>query len=223
MSGEEASIIAAAVALSLGGVLFAMLASAMARRAADVVSLIAGVALLLVAALHFAPEALRADNATIFFLLGGAGIGIALEILVRTQPGATKPGAVHAAARLALIVLAVHSMLDGAVYTAAFWHDHGTGLAASVGLVLHEAPEGIVAMMLALQTGLRPRNAALLAIAASSLTTPLGWALAHGVGDAAHGAMQLLFAGSAGLLLFAGWHLVSDGWRSLRRRARERS
>lgn len=218
MSGEEASIIVAAVGLSLGGILFALLASSLARRAADVIGLIAGVALLMVAALHFAPEALRSDLTTKLFLLGGAGVGIVLEVLVRSQPNATSPSAVHAAAWLALLVLSVHSMLDGAVYTAAFWHDHGSAMFASFGLALHEAPEGVVAMMLALQAGLKPLRAAIVAVLASTATTPLGWLLAHRIGESAHDAMQMMFAASAGLLLYAGWHLVSEGWRSIRAR-----
>jgi zinc transporter ZupT len=81
---------------------------------------------------------------------------------------------------------------------------------------MHEAPEGVVAMMLALQAGLRPLRAAGVAVAASSLTTPAGWMLAHFVGESAGGAMQAMFAASAGLLLYVGWHLVAGGWRALR-------
>jgi zinc transporter ZupT len=87
---------------------------------------------------------------------------------------------------------------------------------ASLGLILHEAPEGVVAMALALQAGLRPPAAAGIAVLASSLTTPLGWVMAHAVGESAQGAMQAMFAASAGLLLYVGWHLISGGWKALR-------
>jgi zinc transporter ZupT len=73
-------------------------------------------------------------------------------------------------------------------------------------------------MMLALQAGLKPWKAAGVAVVASSLTTPLGWALGHAIG-AENGAMQAMFAASAGLLLYVGWHLVASGWRALRSRS----
>lgn len=105
---------------------------------------------------------------------------------------------------------------DGAVYTAVFWHGEGSGLLASLGLILHEAPEGVVAMALALQAGLRPPIAATAAILASSVTTPIGWVIAHAIGESGHGAMQAMFAASAGLLLYVGWHLIAGGWRAIR-------
>jgi zinc transporter ZupT len=72
-------------------------------------------------------------------------------------------------------------------------------------------------MALALQAGLRPPVAATAAVLASSMTTPLGWVIAHAIGESGHGVMQAMFAASAGLLLYVGWHLVAGGWRSLKR------
>jgi zinc transporter ZupT len=119
---------------------------------------------------------------------------------------------------LGVLVLAIHSTLDGAVYTAIFWRGDGTGLVASLGLILHEAPEGVAALALALQAGLRAPTALATAILASSITTPAGWGIAHVIGESAHGAMQTMFAASAGLLLYVGWHLIAGGWRTLRAR-----
>ena len=87
----------------------------------------------------------------------------------------------------------------------------------SLGLILHEAPEGVVAMALALQAGLKPPVAAMTAVLASSVTTPLGWVLAHALGENGNDVMQAMFAASAGLLLYVGWHLVAGGWRALKR------
>jgi zinc and cadmium transporter len=215
MSGEEAAIVTGAAALSVAGVAFALLASSMARRVADLVGMIGGVVILLVAVFHLAPEAFAAGGAERIFLVAGAAIGVIFELLfrVRSDPA---PATIRAGAWLGVIVLAIHSTLDGAVYNAVIGHDDGYGLIASLGLILHEAPEGVVAMMLALQAGLRPVAAAGTAVAASSLTTPLGWALAHIVGESAQGAMQAMFAASAGLLLYVGWHLVAGGWKALR-------
>lgn len=215
MSGSEAAIVFSAAALSVAGVAFALLAASMARRVADLVGMAGGVVVLLVAVFHLAPEAFAAGGAARIFLFGGAAAGVLLEILFRTRSDPAL-STIHAGAWLGVLVLAIHSTLDGAVYNAVISHDDGYGMVASMGLILHEAPEGVVAMMLALQAGLKPARAAGVAIIASSLTTPAGWALAHLVGESAHGAMQAMFAASAGLLLYVGWHLIAGGWRALR-------
>ena len=217
MTGEEAAIVIGAAVLSVAGVLFAMMAASMARRVANLAGMAGGVIILLVAVFHLAPEAFAAGGAQRIFLFAGAALGVVLELLfrVRSDPA---PATVRLGAWLGVLLLAIHSMLDGAVYTAVIAHADGAGLAASFGLILHEAPEGVVATMLALQAGLRPASAAGVAIAASSLTTPAGWALAHVIGDSAQGAMQAMFAASAGLLLYVGWHLVAGGWKAMRAR-----
>lgn len=215
MSGSEAAIVFSAAALSVAGVAFALLAASMARRVADLVGMAGGVVVLLVAVFHLAPEAFAAGGAARMFLFAGAAVGILLEVLFRTR-SSPAPATIRAGAWLGVLVLAIHSTLDGAVYNAVVGHDDGYGILASMGLILHEAPEGVVAMMLALQAGLKPARAAGVAIAASSLTTPIGWGLAHLIGESGQGAMQAMFAASAGLLLYVGWHLVAGGWRALR-------
>lgn len=215
MAGSEAAIVLGAGALSVAGVAFALLAATMARRVTDLVSLFGGIVMLLVAITHLAPEALEAGGQQLWFLVGGAAAGVMLELVfrVRSKPSESN---VRFAAWLGVVLLAIHSTLDGAIYTAVFWHGEGSGLLASLGLILHEAPEGVVAMALALQAGLRPQVAALTAVLASSVTTPIGWVMAHAIGESGHGVMQAMFAASAGLLLYVGWHLIAGGWRSLK-------
>jgi zinc transporter ZupT len=217
MSGSEAAIVFSAAALSIAGVAFAMLAASMARRVTDIVGMAGGIVILAVAVFHLAPEAFASSGAERIFLFVGAGAGILLEVIFRTRSDPA-PQTIRAGAWLGVAVLALHSMLDGAVYNAVIGHEDGYGMLASLGLITHEAPEGVVAMMLALQAGLKPWKAAGVAVVASSLTTPLGWALGHAIG-AENGAMQAMFAASAGLLLYVGWHLVASGWRALRARS----
>ncbi|MEQ1779919.1 MAG: ZIP family metal transporter [Hyphomonadaceae bacterium] len=216
MAGSEATIVLGAGALSVAGVAFALLAATMAKRVADLVGLAGGVVILITAVTHLAPEAVAAGNVEVGFLIAGAAVGILLEVLFRTR-STPSPETVRMGAWLGLVVLAVHSTLDGAVYTAVFWHGDESGLMTSLGLILHEAPEGVVAMALALQAGLKPPVAATAAVLASSVTTPLGWVLAHAIGESGSGVMQAMFAASAGLLLYVGWHLVAGGWRALKR------
>lgn len=215
MTGEEAAIVLGAGAMSVAGVAFALLAATMAKRVTDIVGLVGGVVILVVAVTHLAPEALSGGDIARVFLVAGAAIGVVLEVIFRVRSEAT-PAAVRLGAWLGIVVLAVHSTLDGAVYASVFWHEEQAGLFTSLALILHEAPEGVVAMALALQAGLKPPVAATAAVLASSVTTPIGWMIAHAIGESGHGVMQAMFAASAGLLLYVGWHLIAGGWRSLR-------
>lgn len=215
MAGEEAAIVLGAGAMSVAGVAFALLAATMAKRVTDIVGLVGGVVILAVAITHLAPEALSGGDVARAFLVAGAAIGIVLEVIFRVRSEATPP-AIRLGAWLGIMVLGVHSTLDGAVYASVFWHEEQAGLFTSLALILHEAPEGVVAMALALQAGLKPPVAATAAVLASSVTTPIGWMIAHAIGESGHGVMQAMFAASAGLLLYVGWHLIAGGWRSLR-------
>jgi len=216
MTNSEAAIVLGAGALSVAGVAFALLAATMARRIADLVGMAGGGVILFVGLTHLAPEAFAAGDIERIFLLGGAGVGILLEVIFRAR-NLSSPATEQIGAWLGIVVLGLHSTLDGAVYTAVFWHNHASGLMASAGLILHEAPEGIVAMALALRAGLKPPVAAVTAVLASSVTTPLGWIIAHAIGESGQGVMQIMFAASAGLLLYVGWHMIAGGIRSLRR------
>jgi zinc and cadmium transporter len=216
MTNSEAAIVLGAGALSVAGVAFALLAATMARRIADLVGMAGGGVILFVGLTHLAPEAFAAGDVERIFLLGGAGVGILLEVIFRAR-NLSSPATEQIGAWLGIVVLGLHSTLDGAVYTAVFWHNHASGLMASAGLILHEAPEGIVAMALALRAGLKPPVAAVTAVLASSVTTPLGWIIAHAIGESGQGVMQIMFAASAGLLLYVGWHMIAGGIRSLRR------
>jgi zinc and cadmium transporter len=215
MTNSEAAIVLGAGALSVAGVAFALLASTMAKRVTDLVGMAGGVVILIVGLTHLAPEAFAAGNVERMFLFGGAIVGILLEVIFRTRSTST-PATEHAGAWLGIIVLGLHSTLDGAVYTAVFWHNDSSGLITSLGLIMHEAPEGVVAMALALKAGLKPPVAALTAVLASSLTTPLGWIIAHAIGESGQGVMQVMFAASAGLLLYVGWHMIAGGIRALK-------
>ena len=216
MTNSEAAIVLGAGALSVAGVAFALLAATRARRIADLVGMAGGGVILFVGLTHLAPEAFAAGDVERIFLLGGAGVGILLEVIFRAR-NLSSPATEQIGAWLGIVVLGLHSTLDGAVYTAVFWHNHASGLMASAGLILHEAPEGIVAMALALRAGLKPPVAAVTAVLASSVTTPLGWIIAHAIGESGQGVMQIMFAASAGLLLYVGWHMIAGGIRSLRR------
>ncbi|MEZ5937606.1 MAG: ZIP family metal transporter [Hyphomonadaceae bacterium] len=216
-STDELLVLGAAIATSAIAIVFARLAATSAARFANILTFLAGVVLLLVSLGHLAPEAFAEGTLARVLLIGGILLGLLIERAFRSHshvPSRFMPGA----AIMGLVALGVHSTLDGAVYAATFAHDEQSGLLVSVGLILHEAPEGVVAYLLAHQVGWSRARAIFAALVASTFTTPLGWALAHLSWNGAEHMQSLLFSVSGGLLIYVGVRLAIGGWRSLQRR-----
>jgi len=104
-----------------------------------------------------------------------------------------------------LLGIGLHSLLDGVVYSVSFEVSVLTGVLATLGMVLHEFPEGIVIYVLLLRSGFAEGRAALWAFLAAAISTPLGmllsWPFVRSVGEPALGA---LLAVSAGALVYVG-------------------
>jgi len=104
-----------------------------------------------------------------------------------------------------LFGIGLHSTLDGVVYAITFSVSVLTGMLATVGMVLHEFPEGIVTYILLLRGGFTPKRAWLLAFLAAAMTTPLGTVLAipmiHQIDERVLGALLAL---SGGALVYVG-------------------
>ncbi len=208
---EASMIVAFAVGVSVAAIVVALLAADFARRAHRAVVLLAGVVLVAVCALHLVPEALEHGAAGGMALALGLLVGGVLEgggRLVLRRGGTAGS---HVVAQVALLALALHSTVDGAIYAVASSHDHTSGLLVGPGLILHEAPEGVVALFLALQTRWTRAQAVAAAVCASSLTTPVGWVIGTAAGAAAHEQIDMLFAASAGLLSYSGARLLISG------------
>jgi ZIP family zinc transporter len=213
---NEWLVLAAATLLSAGAIAVGLLAAGRASRASAPLTLLAGLALVLVAAFHLAPEVFELGWPDRAMFAVGLALGAALEIVLHRRQKSDRQLPLQVSGALGLAALAVHSTIDGASYAAAFGHDVESGLLASVGLVLHEAPEGLVALTLALQAAPNPRGAVPLALLASTATTPLGWLATQRAGLTGQAAIDLAFSLSSGILLFAGLLMVSRNWRSLR-------
>lgn len=214
MLSQEIIVVGLAVAISLAAIVVALLAADFARRASSVVILVAGLLIVGVTLFHLAPEAAELGQPGILALLAGVVAGLGLEFAGRHIAGARNLGSGRNVSRFALIALALHSTIDGAIYAVTFSHDQVSGILVALGLVMHEAPEGAVALVLALQTGWKRWQSIVAAVLASSVTTPVGWLMGSIAGSAAHNEIELLFAGSAGLLAYSGVRLV---WNGLRR------
>jgi ZIP family zinc transporter len=106
---------------------------------------------------------------------------------------------------LPMLGIGFHSFVDGFIYSIAFTVSVLTGFLATLGMVLHEFPEGIVTYLLLRRAGFAERRAAGLAFAAAAATTPLGmlvsWPFVSRIDDELLGA---LLAASAGALVYVG-------------------
>ena len=127
---------------------------------------------------HLIPEALsESSNAWVAIVIGFIvmfSIGLILRSIARRR----HDNNMLAFGFASIIALGTHSFLDGVIYEASF-HEHlFTGGIATIGLLLHEFPEGVIAFFLLREAGLRPAAAGLYAFVAASLTTIAGALLA---------------------------------------------
>lgn len=104
-----------------------------------------------------------------------------------------------------MLGIGLHSFIDGMIYSVTFSVSILTGYLATLGMVLHEFPEGIVTYLLLVRAGFAERRAMLAALVAAAATTPVGmlvsWPLVSALEPPVLGA---LLAASAGALIYVG-------------------
>jgi zinc transporter ZupT len=104
-----------------------------------------------------------------------------------------------------MLGIGFHSLIDGAIYSVAFSVSIFTGYLATIGMVLHEFPEGIITYLLLLRGGMTERRSRLVAFVAAAASTPVGmlasWPLVSTIDDPTLGALLAL---SAGALIYVG-------------------
>jgi zinc transporter ZupT len=104
-----------------------------------------------------------------------------------------------------MLGIGFHSFIDGFIYSISFSVSIFTGYLATVGMVLHEFPEGIITYLLLVRGGFRPGTAMTLAFLAAAATTPLGmlvsWPMVSSISEQTLGALLAL---SAGALVYVG-------------------
>lgn len=74
----------------------------------------------------------------------------------------------------ALQGIGIHSFMDGIIYAVAFSVSTVVGIAAGVGLVVHELAEGAITYSLLTKSGMRSKKAFFYAFLVAALTTPIG-------------------------------------------------
>ena len=165
-------------------------------------ALAAGGMLISLTLLHIAPEAFELSSHASAFLMCGFFGGLLLHFGIGAMfPESADHG--RAAAFTPLAAVAVHSLIDGVIYSVTFAASFSSGVYAAAGLMLHEFPEGVIAFAILRRHSFTNREAFFWAFLAAALTTPLGVVLA---GPFMYGLtpdiLGSLFAVSAGLLLY---------------------
>ena len=104
-----------------------------------------------------------------------------------------------------MLGIGFHSFIDGFIYSITFTVSILTGYLATLGMVLHEFPEGIITYLLLVRGGIRERHAMVMAFLAAAATTPLGmllsWPLISQIDPHTLGGLLAL---SAGALIYVG-------------------
>ena len=174
------------------------------RNASYFASFAAGV-LISVSFLHIVPEAMaRAPRAPVFIFAGYLVMYLFnrfLTAFVCDRPAAAD----YALGLVPMAGIGLHSFIDGVIYAVTFQVSALTGILVSIGMVLHEFPEGIFTYVLLRKGGFEDRPALWAAIVAAALTTPLGVVLSFpvvsSIGPPVLGALLAL---SAGALIYVG-------------------
>ncbi len=156
--------------------------------------------------LHIIPKAFSmSPQAPIWLLLGFMGLHLFNRFLTAFVCERDPDKKEYAIGIVPMVGIGFHSFIDGFIYSIAFTVSLLTGYLATVGMVLHEFPEGIITYLLLVRGGLGERQAMLLAFVAAAATTPLGmlvsWPLISAIDRETLGALLAL---SAGALVYVG-------------------
>ena len=173
------------------------------ERYADLFGLTAAGMLITLAFLHILPEAFSLTTHAPVWLTAGFFGGLVLNFLVHTILPDREVTMLPREAITPILAIAIHSFVDGIVYSVTFAASFSSGVFTALSLILHEFPEGVIAFAILRRHHVSNRVSFIGAFLASALTTPLGVLVSgpfmYGLGSTTIGA---LFALSAGLLLY---------------------
>jgi ZIP family zinc transporter len=162
--------------------------------------------------LHIIPKSLSMNpHAPIWLLVGFMGLQISnyfiIEFVCEKDPSKKD----YTIGIVPMIGIGFHSFIDGFIYSIAFTVSVFTGYLATLGMVLHEFPEGIITYLLLVRGGFRERNSMALAFLAAAATTPLGMLVSYPMVSAIdRETLGALLSLSAGALVYVGaTHLLA--------------
>ena len=207
-------------AATLAGVYLVFKNEAWAQRSSIHLISFASGALLAAALLDLLPEALELNEGVFLFaLLSFLGFYI-LEQRVMVHAGHEEIEQCledqerhrrHSMGMVSLLGVGFHSLLDGVIIGAGFADSLVTGIVATIGVVMHEFPEGLSMMSILLHAGFRRRRALAYSVAVA-LATPIGAVVSavalQGIGPRVLGALLGVAAGS--FLYIAASELIPE-------------
>ncbi|MBK76544.1 MAG: zinc ABC transporter permease [Henriciella sp.] len=206
----------AALVTTAGLVIVAQRAS-WSERNATILGLAAAGMLSTLAFVHIIPEAFHLSGRAGLWLATGFFGGLLLHNGVGLLTAAGRARLPATAAVTPIFAIAFHSFLDGVIYLVTFATSFTSGVYASMSLILHEFPEGVIAFAILKRGGLSNTKAFWLAFLAAAATTPAG-ALASApiLYLLDPDILGALFAMSAGLLVFVATGPLMAPLRELR-------
>ncbi len=161
-----------------------------------------------IAFFHLFPESLKLSENALLFIFMGFLLFYLLETIIVLHSGSEihfkeKDDPHHAKGMVMFSGLFLHSLLDGIIIGVGFEIDPKVGLLTSLGVILHELPEGVTSFSL-LITSIKRKTALKLSIAVA-LATPLGALISLTfISALSEAIVGLLLAMAGGTFLYVG-------------------
>ena len=156
--------------------------------------------------LHIVPKSLSMNpRASVWLLVGFFGLHLLNRFLTAFVCERDPQKKEYAIGLVPMLGIGFHSFIDGFIYSIAFTVGILTGYLATLGMVLHEFPEGIITYLLLKRGGFDTRKATVMALLAAAATTPLGMLVSFPLISAVDPkTLGALLALSAGALIYVG-------------------
>ncbi|HET7688414.1 MAG TPA: ZIP family metal transporter [Candidatus Macondimonas sp.] len=156
--------------------------------------------------LHIVPKSLSMNpQAPVWLLVGFFGMHLFNRFLTAFVCEKDPAKKEYAIGIVPMLGIGFHSFIDGFIYSIAFTVSILTGFLATLGMVLHEFPEGIITYLLLVRGGVGERKAMVLAFLAAAATTPLGMLVSYPfISAIERQTLGALLALSAGALIYVG-------------------
>ena len=191
-------------AATLAGIIIVLKNADLARKYSHVINSFAAGAILAIGFFHLLPEAIELSQHALMFTLVGFMVFYVLETFLVIHSGAEmhyNEEHHHGSFEKGITLfsgLLVHSLIDGMIIGIGFEVDYRIGLITSLGVILHEFPEGITSFSL-LVNRLSRRSALIMSVAVA-VATPAGALISvlflRSMSDSTVGMLLALAAGS---------------------------
>lgn len=151
---------------------------------------------------HIIPVAQSITQNALTFILVGFFIGLASQHLLQSQSKKSEDD-LSSYTLLPVYAIAIHSFIDGIIYSVSFTTDHSTGLSVSTALAIHEFPEAVITYAILQRYNLKTRALIGWTFSVAGLTTLAGALLSAPIAQVVDKTLLgIPFALSGGLLLY---------------------